>query len=184
MSVVRLNPPVTWVTFVVKMRRNRISCNASYFRFVRPLISKPKLLTVALTVIRMSLNHMLNIWKSPTLALRAVTQSVHSAVCIFIICVLISKDGPKRLQGSVIDGVMYIFRTAIKERRCEPVLRGFTVLLHWHENSLHKYTFVGSYISRVPCAVLRCYGTESRIWNTDAMPRHIPMKLKIAGKVT
>ena len=46
-----------------------------------------------------------------------VTQSVHSAVCIFIFCVLISKDGPKRFQGSVIDGVMYILRTAMKEMR-------------------------------------------------------------------
>lgn len=184
MSVAWLNRPIIWVIFVVKMRRNRFPCNACYLRFVRALIRKPKLLTVALTVVRISFNHMLNIWRRPTLAVRAVSQSVHSAVCIFIFCVLISKDGPKRFQGSVIDGVMYILRTAIEERRCEPVLRGFAVLLHWYENSSHKYTFVGSYTSRVPCAVFRCCSTESRIWKIDAMSRHIPMMLKITGKVT
>jgi len=183
MSVARLNRPIIWVRFVVKMRRNRIPCNSCYLRFVQVLICKPKLLTVASTVVRI-FNHMLNVWKRPTLALRTVTQSVHSAMCIFIFCVLISKDGPKRFQGSVIDGVMYILRTAIKERRCEPVLRGFAVLLHWYENSLHKYTFVGSYTSRVSCAVFRCYSTESWFWNIDAMSRHIPMTLKITGKVT
>lgn len=142
MSVAWINRPIIWVRFVVKMRRNRIPCNACYLRFVRALICKPKLLTVALTVVRISLDHILNICRRPTLAVRAVTQSVHSAVRIFIFCVLISKDGPNRFQGSVIDGVMYILRTAIKERRCEPVLRGFALLLHWYENSLHKYTFV------------------------------------------
>lgn len=86
-----------------------------------------------------------------------MTQSVHSAMFIFIFCVLISKDGSKCFQGSVIDGVMYVLHT---EKRCEAVLRGFAVLLYWHENSLHKYTFVGSYTSRVPCAVFGCYSTE------------------------
>jgi len=109
------------------MRRNRIPCNACYLRFVRALICKPKLLTVALTVLGISFNHMLNVWRRPTQALPAVTQSVHSAVCIFMFCVLISKDGPKRFQGSVIDGVMYNLRTVIKERRCEPVLGGFAL---------------------------------------------------------
>lgn len=63
------------------------------------------------------------------MALSAATDYLHAAVDIFIFCVLISKDGPKRSQGSVTDCVPYISRTAIEVKTdCEPVLHGLSVL--------------------------------------------------------
>lgn len=89
------------------------------------------------------------------MALSAATDELHAAVDIFVFCVLISKDSPKRSQGSVTDCVPYISRTAIGVEQI--VSQCYTDCPCWTSVNLVNINIrlLAVAVSRVLCVVLQ-----------------------------